>query len=151
MHQTISPETAILLSFCGLVFLFCFFALPAIILWVSGWQTLAKHFRAVDIVTGTQFDFCSGRIGRSQIRGVNYNRCLFVTICQDGFRLSIIPPFSLFAPPLFLPFSKIIGVNEEKFLFFKYQVISLADVLVTVSLYGKAGQALLDAYNLRSS
>ncbi|MDB6042539.1 MAG: hypothetical protein JWM63_1090 [Gammaproteobacteria bacterium] len=123
---------------CGLLSLF------------SGWSGLASHFRAEQPVLGERFRFVSGSMG-SRFFPVHYGNCLFITVNDSGFRLSIFFPFRFLTPPLFIPWEAVDSIEPKRFLFFlRYSVIRLRDQWPAISVRGGAGQRIADVYGSRA-
>jgi hypothetical protein len=136
-----SPDSAWFFPFFVLFWL----AITGLLALIGGWRYLAFRFPATDTVEGEKFRFVSGSMGRPYFP-VNYGSCLFVTVGRRGFRLSIFFPFRPLSPPLFFPWSSIESIDEKRFLFMPHTVIGLRDCWPTLSLYGKAGKRVREAY-----
>jgi hypothetical protein len=112
---------------------------------LGGWASLATYFRAGGAVEGERFRFVSGSMG-ARFLPVHYGNCLFVTVNETGFRLSIFFPFRLLSPPLFIPWNAVASVALKRFLFFRYVVVHLRDQWPRISIRGGAGQRIEQAY-----
>jgi len=112
---------------------------------LSGWWSLASHFRAGGAVAGKRFRFVSGSMG-IRFLPVNYGNCLFVTVNDKGFRLAVLFLFRFLSPPLFIPWERVESVVEKRFLFMRYAAIRIRENWPNLSLYGKAGKGILEAY-----
>jgi hypothetical protein len=113
---------------------------------LGGWFGLAADFRAEQPALGERFRFVSGSMG-SRLFPVRYSNCLFVTVNDSGFRLSILFPFRFLTPPLFVPWSAIASIEQKKFLLvFRYTAIRVRDRWPTISVRGDAGQRIADVY-----
>jgi len=117
---------------------------------LSGWWSLASHFRAVNTVAGERFRFVSGSMG-FRFFPVNYGNCLFLTVNDKGFRLAILFLFRFLSPPLFIPWERVESVVERRFLFMRYAAIRVRESWPNLSFYGKAGKGILEAYARVSS
>jgi hypothetical protein len=99
-----------------------FLIIPAIVLWwafvlnlvglMSGWWTLARHYRTRSPFEGTRFRLCSGRLGLS-----NYGSSLVIGVNADGLYLSVFFFFRPGHPPLFIPWSEIVATSAKGWLF----------------------------------
>ena len=99
-----------------------FLIIPAIVLWwafvmnlvglMSGWWTLARHYRARSSFEGARFHLCSGRVGWS-----NYGNCLVIGVNADGLYLSVFFFFRPGHPPLFIPWSEIVATSAKGWIF----------------------------------
>lgn len=91
--------------------LFGYFTVLFVISWWSGWAMLARRFRDRSKFTGSRWRFQSG-----QMRWMcGYNNCLTVGANSEGLFLSILPIFSLFHPPLFIPWTEISYTKKTSF------------------------------------
>jgi hypothetical protein len=85
-------------------------ALSLLLSYVGGWAALAKRYRAdqdVDCGVGESFRFCSGSFGAT-----SYGSCLTIGIHEKGLRLSVLFPFRIAHPPLFIPWSDFQNIHE---------------------------------------
>jgi hypothetical protein len=92
-----------------------------VVCWViaqMGWATLARHFRA-SVPSTAATTLTSGRIN-----AINYNGCLRVGATDDGLKLSILLPWKLGHPDLFIPFRHI-RVSTEKRWFTHFVVLDV--------------------------
>jgi hypothetical protein len=112
---------------------------------LSGWSTLAGHFRADNPPSGTRFRFVSGSMGKG-IVPVQYRSCLFVTVNDRGLHLSLLPPFRFMSPALFIPWTKVESVEERQFLMVHWTVLRLRNLWPVISLRGRAGEAVREAH-----
>jgi hypothetical protein len=78
---------------------------------LGGWRQLADTFPANGPPTGTRFRMQSGSVG-----WVNYSGCLTVYSSPDGIYLSVMWPFRLGHPPLFIPWTEIHDVTTRRML-----------------------------------
>lgn len=120
-------------------------AITGLLAIVGGWASLATSFRAEGPVEGEYLRFVSGSIGTRFIP-VSYGNCLFITVNEAGFRLSILFPFRLLSPPLFIPWKAVASLEAKRFLFFSYSVVRLRDQWPRISVRGSAGRQLEQAY-----
>ncbi len=118
----------------------------------SGWRRLAEQFRALDEVNGQRFRFASGRVSRwknaslwNPYGGVNFSNILFVTVSDNGFKLSVFFLFAAFMRPIFIPWSAIESIGSGRVLWARYVSITLVDNLGKISLAGTPGHALLSS------
>ena len=116
---------------------------------LSGWAHLAKQYKANGALEGNRFHFASGSMGL-RFFPVNYGNCLFVTVTAQGIRLAILFAFRFQSPPFYLPWSDVESVVEKRFLFlFPYTVITVKDHWPRISLWGRAGKAVVESYGSR--
>lgn len=79
---------------------------------LSGWSSLAHHYRARAPFDLTQTFLGSGRLGLS-----NYGGCLVFGVNADGLSLKVFFPFRPGHPPLFIPWSDIDASAVEGWIF----------------------------------
>ena len=82
---------------------------------IGGWKRLAIHYRRTSSIAGTTYWFQSA--GMRLRMTANYGSCLIVTANDEGIGLSILLPWRIAHPPLFIPWSDILA-NQEPWLFF---------------------------------
>ena len=124
------------------------------IMWVSssallsilgGWTSLAGKFRAKQRADGKRFRFVSGSMG-ARVFPVSYGGCLFVTVNEAGFGVSILFPFRLLSPPLFIPWSQVASAETKRFVLVNRAVVRLHGRWPVISIRGAAGKCIVDAY-----
>ncbi len=111
----------------------------------GGWHSLAKNFRAVGPAPGERFHFVSGSMGRP-LFPVSYGSCLFATVGESGFRLSLFFLFRPFSPPLFIPWSEVEWIESRSLFLFRYVVIRIRNHWPRVLIRGAAGASMQQAY-----
>lgn len=121
-------------------------AITGLLAQLGGWSTLARQFRSDESIQGERFRFVSGSMGK-RFLPVSYGNCLFVVINDAGFGLSILFPFRILSPPLFIPWHAVASVERKKLLFlFPYTLIRIGGEWPTISIRGHAGRYLENAY-----
>jgi hypothetical protein len=108
----------------------------------GGWFSLSHDFRATSSNPGTRFRFVSGSMGAGAFPVTSYGGCLFLTISDAGFRLSILFVFRPLSPPLFIPWSAVASVESKRLLFVPYTVIRLRRGWPTIAFRGAAGRCI---------
>ncbi|TWT78757.1 hypothetical protein CA13_01540 [Planctomycetes bacterium CA13] len=88
------------LMWCGISFLLTF---------LSGWAKLAERYPDRTLPDCKAFYCQSGNIG-----GVNYNSCLTLCVSQRGLGLSVMIPFRIGHPTLWIPWSDFHDVQETR-------------------------------------
>jgi len=99
------------------------FAIGFPIMWVSisillsrmgGWAKLAECYADRGDEQGETHYMRSGSVGV-----VNYSSCLTLCVCKNGLRLSVLFPFRIGHPPLFIPWDQFHRISEKRVLFFR--------------------------------
>ena len=106
---------------------------------LSGWRSLAAHFRTTVPISGEKFRFVSGALGLSAFP-VSYGGCLFVTVSEQGVGLSILFLFRLLSPPLLIPWTEINAVRSGRFLFRRFARVRFRRVWPELRIYGPAAE-----------
>ena len=127
------------------LFVLVWFGLTGLLAHFGGWASLARRYRATRRPDGRRFRFASGSMG-SRILPVSYGGCLFVTANDEGLYLSILFLFRFQSPPLLIPWSEMESVTEKRFIMSTYTAIRVRDQWPTISLRGRAGHYVRDAY-----
>jgi hypothetical protein len=79
---------------------------------IGGWARLADRYRD-DANTGGEAHYMrSGRIGL-----VSYSSCLTLRVSDAGLRLSVLLPFRIGHPPIFIPWTEFHNVSEKRIMF----------------------------------
>jgi hypothetical protein len=125
---------------------FLWLAICAVSTLAGGWFSLSREFRSDEMIEGERFRFASGSLGAWPFPVTAYGGCLFMTVNDSGFRLSILFLFRFLSPPLFIPWSAVNTVQTGRSLFVRYTLVRLRRGWPTVALCGKAGQCLAEMY-----
>lgn len=112
---------------------------------VSGWRSLATQFIARARPEGKRFRFVSGSMGLRWLP-VRYNNCLSVTVAPAAMHLSILFPFRFLSPPLLIPWGDVETIERRRLFFFTYHVLTLKRQWPRISLFGRAGTAVQQAF-----
>ena len=128
-----------------LTFIAMWIAITGLLAHLSGWAGLSSYFRSSAPTSGERFRFVSGSMGL-RFFPVSYGGRLFLTVNAEGFQLSILFPFRLQSPPLFIPWAQVASITEKKFLFVGFTDLRLRDHWPTISIRGKAGKSIREAY-----
>jgi hypothetical protein len=123
------------------LFVSMWLGITGLLSYIGGWASLASAFPAHDEVIGERFSFRSGSLGWRYFP-VRYGNCLFVTVGREGFRLSILFPFRFLSPPIFVPWAKVVSVEEKRLFFLSYSVLSIRDHWSRISVRGAPGRSL---------
>ena len=127
------------------LFVIMWFSICALLSRISGWSSLAKHHYATQPESGERFRFVSGSIG-VKFLPVSYSSCLFFVVNNKGIHLSLLFLFRFQSPPLFIPWSQVESVEEKRFLFFRYTVIRVRNQWPILSVRGRVGESIMQAY-----
>ncbi len=128
------------------LFLGVWLAVSAVLALAGGWFSLSREFRSDEAIDGERFRFASGSLGLWPFPVTGYGNCLFLTVNDTGFRLSILFVFRFLAPPLFIPWSAVKSMESGRLLFLRYTRVRLLRGWPTVAIRGRAGQCLGDTY-----
>jgi hypothetical protein len=131
-----------LLIFTALMWL----GISLLLAFLSGWFSLAKRFRNTQKLTGDNLRFVSALMGSPGWIPVNYRSCLFITITDPGFKLSVFFPFQLFHPPLFIPWQQVKSVASQSGLFSDNAVVCIQESSIKLRVIGRSGQSLIKAF-----
>jgi hypothetical protein len=113
----------------------------------GGWWALAREFRRIQPTVGETFRFASGSLGAEVFPATAYGSCLFVTIADSGFELSILFPFRFLSPPLFIPWAAVSAVEGRRYLFFlNATVVRFNRRWPILTLRGRAGCRLKELW-----
>ena len=100
------------------------FAIGFPVMWVAvslllshmgGWAKLAEHYTDRGEEQGKTYYMRSGYVG-----AVNYKSCLILRVCENGLRLSVLFPFRIGHPPLFIPWDQFHSISEKRVFFFPF-------------------------------
>lgn len=123
------------------LFICMWLGITGLLSYVAGWASLASAFPNRETIVGERFGFRSGSMGR-RFLPVSYGNCLFVVVCPEGFRLSILFLFRFLSPPFFVPWTEVASVEEKRLFFFSYYVVSIRNHWSRISIRGEPGRAL---------
>ena len=127
------------------MFVLMWVSICALLSMLGGWTSLAGEFRATQRTDGQRFRFVSGSMGAPMFP-VSYGGCLFVTVNEAGFGLSILFPFRPLSPPLFIPWTEVVSAETKRFFFVSRAVVRLHEHWPAISIRGAAGKSIVDAF-----
>lgn len=130
-------------------FVILWLGVTALLAYVSGWVELAKQFPDKDVHDGEIFHFASGAMGESKYFPVNYRNALMIAVSTEGLRISLFFLFRFWSPPIFIPWTAIDRIEEERLWLMKYSVIHLHQNPVRILLRGRVANHVLDQYQQR--
>ena len=94
---------------------------------LSGWVSLAQHFRFKQSFPAERKHFRSGMVG-----WVGYRSCLTVGINHEGLYLAVMPLFAIGSPPLFIPWRNVTGIKKGgRFFFMEEGIIVVGNPHIT--------------------
>jgi hypothetical protein len=114
--------------------------------YASGWPALAKRFQSTETILGERFRFVSGSVYTSKWFPVSYRNCLFLTVNDAGFGISVLFPFNLHCSPLFIPWAQVKSISQQDFLWVRYAVIKIHGSSTTIRILDSAGQSMIQAH-----
>jgi len=101
---------------------------------MGGWRRLADRFPRRGQPSGRRFWLQSGKFGQ-----VAYSRCLTIRSSPDGLYLSMLLPFRLGHPPLFIPWDAVHNATARRFLWIEHVAFDVGSPSVaTLQLPKKA-------------
>ena len=134
-----------------LFFVAMWFGISALLSLMADWPSLAARFQSTQTRDGERFRFASGSIGASMWLPVNYRGCLFFTVADTGLLLSVFFPFRFLSPPLFIPWAQVESISEQRVWFLQTAVIRIRGSSTKIMVRGRAGLAIIKAYERFSS
>lgn len=127
------------------LFVVGWFCLTAALSYIAGWTELALRFRSNHPIEGERFWFASGCVGASTWFPVCYRNCLFITVGESGFLMSVFFLFRFLSPPLFIPWFDVESITEQRFWFVRYTVIRIRGFSTKIMVTGRARQGITRA------
>ena len=89
---------------------------------LSGWRRLAKHYRVAGPLEGDDFYMQGIRLG-----AVFYSGCVKLKRTPVGLNIALLPVFSLWHPPLLIPWTELTYVGQRHGLFGTYVDASVGE------------------------
>jgi hypothetical protein len=112
----------------------------ALLMYLSGWRTLASHYRTNAPFTGKVWRFSSAKLGQTQ-----FNRCLTIGSSSNGLYIAVTFPLSLGFAPLLIPW-EVAAVSLKKFWFYEYWEFHIGDrPSPTIKVGKRLGQEIIQA------
>ena len=110
---------------------------------VGGWRTLARAYRASRPFTGQRLHLRSALFG-----SVGYNGCLTLGANAEGLFISVLFPFRLGHPPLFIRWSEVENMGQTRQLFVRMVRFRFKRApSVTVSMFRGTAQTIAKQAN----
>jgi hypothetical protein len=110
----LAPPTAILVGL-GIVMV-----IVGVTSRISGWSLLAEAYPCLDEVEGRRRWFASMGLRRWSFLPANYGGIVVLTFMPEGVRFSLLFPFRIMHPPLFIPWREF-ARTEVTTIFFRRQ------------------------------
>lgn len=98
-----------------LVFAAMWAAMSLLLSYMGGWASLAEHYRDNGDVRCQTYYMRSGSVG-----AIDYKSCLIIGVSKPGLRLSVLFPFRIGHPPLFIPWDQFHSVWERQTFLFDF-------------------------------
>ncbi|MBC3935301.1 hypothetical protein H8K47_08010 [Undibacterium sp. CY7W] len=140
--QTLIPDPGSPWFF--IFFLAMWFAITGLLSTLSGWRSMATHWRARGQNSGNTYRFVSGTMGAKSFP-VGYGSCLTITVSEQGLGLAVLLPFRFMSPPIFIPWSQITSVTEGKTLFIRHVLIQPHNHWTRIKLHGQVVEQILSS------
>ena len=96
---------------------------------MGGWSRLARCYP--DDITAKNELTKASYLQSGSVGLVNYNSCLILGVSKSGLRLSVLFPFRIAHPPLFIPWSEFRDITEKRTLFLSFLVANIGMPVVT--------------------
>ena len=109
---------------------------------LSGWGSLARHYRTRGAFDGAHFHLASARIGWS-----SYNGILNVGVGAHGLRLSVAFPFRPGHPPLLIPWADVTAESVQGWIFDYFDLRFRLAPTVRVRISRQLGEKIAAAAN----
>ena len=90
-------------------------AVSLVLAHMGGWSKLAQCYADPGNVIGKTYYMRSGFVGP-----INYKSCLNLRVSESGLGLSVLFPFRIGHPPLFIPWDQFHSVSEKRVFFFRF-------------------------------
>lgn len=129
------------------LFAVAWFAVCALLSYLSGWRQLSARFADPRSIEGDRFRFVSASIGAIPLLPVNYSSCLFVTVGDAGLSMSLLFVFRFLSPTLHIPWSQVRSVQAKCRFFGNRTVVELRESNIKITLFGRAGRRALEVFS----
>ena len=119
---------------------------------VGGWSSLAETFPKSHPTKGKHFYFVSATMintNNNSTSNFYYNGGLFVSVCNEGMFLSVCPQYRFMHPPLFIAWSQVRSVDENRQGL--YSLVQLGSQWPAINIRGKAGKYILQKYKAKQA
>jgi hypothetical protein len=140
-----SPHISGVIGWFLLLFIVAWLGTCALLSLMGGWHRLAKKFRATSEIDGEKYRFVSMSLGTG-LFPVRYRNSLFVTVGRSGVALSVLFPFRVLHPPLFIPWSDVETVRPESSWLTNPVALYVRGFDKRLLFRGHAGKKILEAF-----
>lgn len=144
-----TPDVSVIVVALVLLISAAWLGTCALISLTGGWHRLGEKFRLASDIHGETFRFASMTLG-SGFFPARYRNALFVTVGPAGISLSVIFPFRLLHPPLFIPWSAVESVQPERSWLTSHVAVSLRDFDKRLFFRGGAGNKIIQTFNMQA-
>ena len=117
---------------------------------IAGWPALARLYPAAAPPAGRNFGFCTGALGRRTFP-IRYRRCLRIILNDQGLYASLMFPFKIGAPAIFVPWSEVRRYEVQRVMRATIVTLDFKGHPNALALVGPAGEAARDAFEAASA
>ena len=117
----------------------------AVLARMAGWSSLAVNLRAHGVPAGESLRFATGSLG-SMTFPIKYKNCLRLVLNGEGFYLSLMYPFKLASPALFVPWAQVESCAVEQVFSTQIVIFRFRGQWSGLKLRGVAGQLAREAH-----
>lgn len=140
--QTLIPDPGSPWFFVFFLAMWC--TITGLLSTLSGWRSMATHWRAQGENSGNIYRFVSGTIGAKSFP-VRYGSCLTITVSEQGMGLVVLFPFRFMSPPIFIPWSQIVSITDGKTFFVRHVLIQPHNHWARIKLHGRVVEQILSS------
>ena len=116
---------------------------------IAGWPALARLYPAAAPPAGRNMGFCTGALGRRTFP-IRYRRCLRIVLNEQGLYASLMFPFKIGAPAIFVPWSQVRRYEVRRVMRAPIITLEFKGHENVLALVGPAGEAARDAFEAAS-
>ena len=128
-----------------LLFVVTCFAGVVLLARIAGWSSLAAKLPAQGVPAGESLRFVTGSLGSLNFP-IKYKNCLRLVLNDEGFYLSLMYPFRLASPALFVPWAQVESCAMEQVFSTQIASFRLRGQWSGLKLRGVAGQLSREAH-----
>ncbi|NRF67339.1 hypothetical protein HLB44_10120 [Aquincola sp. S2] len=116
---------------------------------IAGWPSLAKLYPASKMPAGSSFGFCTGSLGSANFP-IRYRRCLRIVLNEQGLYASLMFPFKIGSPAIFIPWEQVSLCQEKQLMRTRTVTLQFRDHWSSLTLIGPIGQVVRAEYEARA-